>query len=336
MGKIELSVVIVNYKSWRLLENCINSFEKFPPSVNYETIIIDNDSQDGMFDDFSALYPDIKFIRNKGNYGFSNGCNLGASYAEGRYLLFLNPDTELTEDKAIDEMVRFIRENNSTGLVSCRTISPKSVERELLFTNPWLLIGFVRQLYKFFNKKQIKEKFHHDAKVWYPDWVAGSVVLIEHQLFNEVGRWNEERYWMYHEDPDICIKVKESGKKIALLRNVSIKHVGGGTSRKDTTTSIMSKTEVVVSSHNYIQANTKIAPSLLHLLFGLVTLLALLLKAIFSVLILKGQKAEIYALTAVAVLKFYFLALGRRTWKSSKLDNIHNKYCSSNAKKRQS
>jgi GT2 family glycosyltransferase len=184
----------------------------------------------------------------------------------------------------------------------------------------WLLIGFVRQFYKLFNARKLKEKFPPEDNVWHPDWVSGAVVLIGQELFKKIGRWNEERYWMYHEDPDLCIKVKESGKNIGLLRYVSIKHVGGGTSRKNTKTSIMAKTEVVISSHNYIQVNTKKYPPLLHLLFGLVTLLTLLIKAILSVVILKGQKSKIYFLTALAILKFYFLALGRRTWKSPRLD----------------
>lgn len=324
MKDIELSVVIVNYKSWKLLENCIASFKNFPPSLTYEIIVIDNDSQDGKFNNFSQQHPKVKFIKNKGNYGFSNGCNLGADNAEGNYLLFLNPDTELTKDKAIDEMVRFLKENKDTGLVSCRTVSPRAVERELLFTNPWLLIGFVRQLYKLFNIKKIREKFPLDAKIWYPDWVSGSVILIEKALFNKVGKWNEGRYWMYHEDPDLCIKIKESGRKVALLRDFNINHVGGGTSRKNSVTSIMAKTEVIISSHNYIQANTSSFPNLLHFLFGLITFLTLIIKSLLSVVFFKFQKAKIYLFTAYSSLKYYFLASRRKTWKSPKLDDIRS------------
>lgn len=324
MANIELSVIIVNYKSWELLENCIASFNSFPPSMAYEIIVVDNDSQDGRFEEFSNLHPSVKFIRNKGNYGFSNGCNLGSNYAQGNYLLFLNPDTELTKDKAIDEMVWFLKENPDTGLASCRTVSPKSVERELLFTNPWLLIGFVRQFYKLFNLKRIRKDFPCNAKIWNPDWVSGSVVLIHKDLFIKIGKWNEERYWMYHEDPDLCLKVKQSGKKIALLRNVHINHIGGGTSRKNTATSIMAKTEVIISSHNYIQANTAEYTNILHALFGLVALITLLFKALFSAIIFRGQRAKIYVLTAQETVKFYLSALRRKTWKSPKLDNIHN------------
>lgn len=323
MTNTELSVVIVNYKSWKLLDNCITSFKEFPPSISYEIIVVDNDSQDGEFESFSSQHPGIKFVQNAGNHGFSNGCNLGAGHAKGDYLLFLNPDTELTEDNAIDKMVTFLKENQETGIVSCRTVSPKSVERELLFSNPWLLIGVTRQLYKLFNYKRIKREFPADAKVWFPDWVSGSVVLIGKDLFNQVGRWNQERYWMYHEDPDLCNKVKDAGKNIALLRDVTIKHVGGGTSRKNTKTSIMAKTEVIISSHNYIEANTKSFTTILHVLFGFVTLATLLIKSFFSILLLKIKKSKIYFMTGTSAIKYYFMAFNRKTWKNKKLESTN-------------
>ncbi len=321
MKGAELSVVIVNYKSWKLLENCITSFSDFPPSLAYELIVVDNDSQDGEFDNFSKLFPDIQFVKNKGNYGFSNGCNLGASYANGKYLLFLNPDTELTNKNAIDEMVRFLKENHNTGIVSCRTISSKTIERELLFSNPWiLLIGFIRQPYKLLNSKRINKQYPPDADVWHPDWVSGSVVLIESALFNRVGKWNQERYWMYHEDPDLCMKVKKTGRNIALLRNVSINHIGGGVSRKNASTSILTKTEVIISSHNYIQSNAKLSAILLHFVFGITTLMTLLAKSILASVLFKMKKARIYSSTAAATLKYYYMAIKFKTWKSPRLN----------------
>lgn len=323
MKNKELSIVIVNYKSWELLENCLNSFQQYPPKLKYEIIVVDNDSQDGKFEGFSELHPEIKLIKNKGNYGFSNGCNLGADNANGDYLLFLNPDTELTKDNAIDAMVQFLKNNSNVGIASCRTETAKKIERELLFSNPWLLVAWVRQLYKLINKNKIRRDFPADANVWYPDWVSGAVVLIHSVLFKQVGGWREDRYWMYHEDPDLCIKVKTVGKKTALLRNVTIKHVGGGTSRKNSKTTIMAKTEVMISSHNYIHVNaTKATRPILHFFFAITSLLSFIIKAVISVVFMRFFKAKIYILTTFSVIKYYFSALFRRTWKSKKLDWI--------------
>lgn len=324
MENIYLSVVIVNYKSWKLLQNCLDSFKQFSPRLSYEIVVVDNDSQDGEFEGFSKLHPSVKFIKNKGNYGFSNGCNLGAENANGDFLLFLNPDTELTKDHAIDAMVSFLKGNSGVGIASCRTVTAKKIERELLFSNPWLLIAFVRQLYKLFNRKRIKKQFPDDADVWYPDWVSGAVVLIKSDLFEQVGRWRQERYWMYHEDPDLCNKVKKAGKKTALLRNVTIKHVGGGTSRKNSKTTIMAKTEVIISSHNYIEVNTETLTPILHFLFAVTSILSLLIKAILSLVFLQFFKVKVYVLTTLSVIKYYFSASLRRTWRSKKLDWLYD------------
>lgn len=325
MNNKELSIVIVNYKSWELLGNCLNSFQQYPPKLKYEIVVVDNDSQDGKFEYFSGLHPEIKFIKNKGNYGFSNGCNLGAENSSGEFLLFLNPDTELTSDNSIDTMVEFLKENSDVGIASCRTKTVKKVERELLFSNPWLLIAFIRQIYKLINRERIKRQFPDNADVWYPDWVSGAVVLIHSVLFEQVGGWREDRYWMYHEDPDLCIKVKTAGKKIALLRNVTIKHVGGGTSRKNSKTTIMAKTEVMISSHNYIHVNAaKATRPILHFFFAITSLISLIIKALVSVVFMRFFKAKVYFFTTLSVMKYYFSALFRRTWKSKKLDWIIN------------
>jgi len=318
--QIDLSIVTVNYKSWSLLETYLASFEKNPPKLSYEIIVVDNDSQDGRLDNFAKLYPRVNFIKNTGNHGFSHGCNLGALHAGGEYLLFLNPDTELTEDNAIDEMHRFLESRPDVGIVSCRTTTPKGIGREIAFTSPWLLVSLVKQVYKYINKEKIKSKYPEDTDVWYPEWITGSVVFMHSQLFNDIGKWNEKRYWMYHEDPDLCLRVRKEGKKIALLRNVSIKHIDGGVSRSSVESTIRSKTEVIVSAHNYIQEHAKgTSKVLIHLLYITKTLLPIIILVLaFPFFWVKKYRIKLQVLLKSC--HYYLNAIIRRTWRSPKLD----------------
>ena len=87
--------------------------------------MVDNDSQDRKLEDFSNNFPRVTFIKNSGNNGFANGCNLGADNAQGEFLLFLNPDTVLTSSNAIDSMFEFAKKNSSVGITSCRRINQK-------------------------------------------------------------------------------------------------------------------------------------------------------------------------------------------------------------------
>ena len=321
MNNIKLSIIIVNYKSWGELQQCLDSFQQFPPKLSYEIIVIDNDSRDGKFDVFAKHNPQIKLIKNSGNNGFSNGCNLGADNSHGEFLLFLNPDTVLTNNTAIDDMFNFAQHNPGIGITSCRKINPKGKqEREMAFDNPWLIIGWIRYIYKFINKAKIQKKFPESAMVWSPDWVAGSVVVIEKKLFNKIGKWDQDSFWMYYEDVDLCRKVKLQDKEIALLRNVELKHTHGGSSRRNPETTAITKSEVVASTHVYIQMHSqRLNKALLHFVIFTDTLFSQLVKVLFTLPVFWKTSSKVNILVLFTTSKYYLNALIRRTWRSKKL-----------------
>ena len=318
-----LSIISVNYKSWSVLRKCLHSFKQYPPTLHYEMIVVDNDSQDGQFDAFQQEFPAIKLIANTGNNGFSNGCNLGASHASGQYLLFLNPDVMLMESKAIDAMVSFAQQHPQVGITSCRRITPKGKpERELAFQHLWLNTGWMRALYKLWNKKELNLKFPENADIWYPDWVSGSVVLIANDLFQQVGKWSQDDFWMYSEDPDLCKKVRQQRKKIALLRHVELQHAHGGASRRNPQTTAITKSEVVTSHHVYIQKYGRGFNRLaLHAFTVSNTLIAWSLRTLLSLIVFWTPTFKSSLLTLIAIINYYISALMHSTWKSKRLKN---------------
>ena len=323
MNKINLSIIIVNYRCWEVLAKCIESFNKYKPNISYEIIVVDNDSQDGKFNSFQQQFNEIKLIANMGNYGFSSGCNLGADIAQGEFLLFLNPDVTLTSSPAIDDMLIFAETNPNVGITSCRTLGPNGKkEREVAFLSPWLSIGWLRALYKITLSRKITNEFPENKNIWYPEWVAGSVILIKKDFFKKIGKWSENLFWMYSEDPDICLKASINGKKIALLRNVELKHSHGGSSRKNPKTTAITKSEVVTSSHVFIQEHTRGLNRLaLHLIIIINTLLSWLARIIVTLPFFWKDLFKANLLTLIAIIKYYFSVLIRRTWKSKRLEN---------------
>ncbi len=321
LSKIDLSIIIVNYKCWDVLARCIDSFNKYKPHTNYEIIIVDNDSQDGKFNSFQQQFHEIKLIANKGNYGFSSACNLGADNAKGDFLLFLNPDVTLTSSPAIDEMFNFAKANTNVGITSCRTIYPNGKrEREVAFLSPWLTIGWLRALYKFALSRKIANKFPENKNIWYPEWVAGSVILIQKDFFKKIGKWSEDKFWMYSEDPDICLKSNKNGKKIALLRNVEIKHQHGGSSRRNTKTTAITKSEVVTSSHVFIhEHSSSINRVALHLVIMVNTLTSWLLRTLITLPFFWKDFFKANLFTLIAIIKYYLSVLIRWNWKSKRL-----------------
>ena len=319
MNQIKLSVIIVNYQSWGVLESCLRSFKKHPPLASYEIIVIDNDSNDGKLESFSKGHEEIILIKNKGNFGFSNGCNLGASNSKGKYLLFLNPDTELTKDPAIDSMLKYLADYPNTGVVSCRNISETGNGKEDRFLSPWLMFGFLRFIYKKINKEKLARQYPKESSTCFPEWVTGSVVLIENNLFRSVHGWNQERYWMYSEDPDLCFKVARLGKDIVLLRDMTIKHIGGGSSFPSLESSIRYKTEEFISKHNYVQENSKgISRTTLHLMLFLRLQLSVVAIALL-LLFLQKRKLTIKIKTFLNCWQYYIHSFKNRTWRNPKL-----------------
>ena len=94
---MDISIIIVNYRGWKALDECLESIDSISSKTfSFEVIIVDNFSNDGQFPVFKQKYSKFTFIENTGNNGFSDGCNFGAAIAKGNHFLFLIPDTKLT------------------------------------------------------------------------------------------------------------------------------------------------------------------------------------------------------------------------------------------------
>jgi hypothetical protein len=185
-----------------------------------------------------------------------------------------------------------------------------------------LTIGWLRALYKLTLSRKIANKFPENKNIWYPEWVAGSVILIQKDFFKKIGKWSENKFWMYSEDPDICLKARKNGKKVALLRNVELKHQHGGSSRRNTKTTAITKSEVVTSSHVFIHVHTSgINRVALHLVIMVNTLTSWLLRTIITLPFFWKDFFKANLLTLIAIIKYYLRVLIRGTWKSKRLKN---------------
>lgn len=320
---IDISIVIVNYKSWNHLEKCVNSIQKILfENLIIEIIVVDNFSNDDQLQSFKKTFSKVNFIVNTGNNGFANGCNLGAKNAKGNYLFFLNPDTIISKDPIL-KMHSFLIENEDFGIVSCnQKNSDGSYEKNVRFY-PKLntLFGFLRTI----NKKKLKSKKKNKSNVIYPEWVSGAVVFISKKWFDKVNGWNED-YWMYFEDVDLSKKVTDLGGKIALLTNTEINHNHGGTSRVNLNTTSITKTEVVISKHVYLSNHFKgFNHFLLQFLVLLNNLFEKLILAFFGLIFFFIPKLRLKLYLFINLIKYYFVSLKYNTWLSTKSMNHPNK-----------
>lgn len=128
----DISVIIVCHRGWNRLLKCLESLSIFGSSrFSMEVLVVDNNSSDGMISGIEKDFPGIRFIKNSVNGGFANGCNLGASVAEGEFLLFLNPDTVILE-KEVGKLLSAAQQNPGATLLSCRQVSEKGRRAALM------------------------------------------------------------------------------------------------------------------------------------------------------------------------------------------------------------
>ena len=119
---MKLSVIILNYNVQYFLELCLRSVEAAILNIDAEIIVVDNNSEDGSCQMVKAVFPKVKLIENKDNYGFSKGNNIGVSQAKGEYLCILNPDTVVAEDTFL-KLLGFSENKEKLGIVGCKLIN---------------------------------------------------------------------------------------------------------------------------------------------------------------------------------------------------------------------
>ena len=119
---MDISIIIVSYNNFQLLENCIRSIEYFTKKNSYEVIVVDNNSNEGDVSKLLTSHQNTILIQNSSNLGFGAANNQGIQIAKGKYCLFLNNDTEFLED-SIYKVIEFYEKNNKRVLLGCKLLN---------------------------------------------------------------------------------------------------------------------------------------------------------------------------------------------------------------------
>lgn len=229
---MQLSVVIVSFNVCDFLEQCLYSLRLAAASLNVEIIVVDNASEDDTAAVLPALFPEVRFIWNKTNAGFSKACNIGAAVASGEYLLLLNPDTLLPEN-ALSTALSFLKQTPGIGAVGMRMYDgrirflPESKRGyPSLSTAFYKLSGLIRL---FPNHPKIARYYLGHLSPEMPhrvDILAGAFFMVSLALYKELGGL-DENYFMYGEDIDLSHTITRAGYQNYYLPNPGIIHFKG-------------------------------------------------------------------------------------------------------------
>jgi GT2 family glycosyltransferase len=237
-GKPSLTIVIVNWNSGDQLHECLRSIvgAQQPNFALDRVVVVDNASSDGSADSFNMHELPISIIRNSGNRGFAAACNQGALGSRSDYLLFLNPDTQLSPD-SLSVPLSFLESpaNGDVAIAGIQLIDAGgAVSRSCArLPSPILLLNAILGLDKLFPRickgVHMREWNHEESR--FVGHVIGAFFLTRMDVFRGLGGF-DERYFVYCEDLDFSVRAQRTGWRTRYLVEARAYHRGGGTSRQ--------------------------------------------------------------------------------------------------------
>lgn len=221
-----VSIVILSFNTSDLLKSCLDSLFKYTSGVDFEVIVVDNNSQDGSVSMVKKNFKSVRLIESQKNLGFAAGVNRGVKIAKGEYILLLNSDTILTNN-CIPLMYSYIQRNKKLGVLGGVLVSEKGIYEKSFGDFP----SFVSIFSLLFLSKGNRAK-HFPVESRHVDWVNGAVMFIDKIGFEKVDGF-DENYFMYVEDIDLCFRFKKIGYTIEVFPEAKVVHIGQGSSNKE-------------------------------------------------------------------------------------------------------
>jgi GT2 family glycosyltransferase len=238
VGPVELSIVIVSWNVCDLLRACLASIEASREDLRVEVIVVDGGSNDGSPEMVRVAFPEVELVVKKENLGFPKGNNIGISRSSGRYVMLLNPDTEVV-DEALGEMLAFADAHPDVGVIGAQLLNPdgsvQSSRRRFptlatgVFESTWLQPIAPKSILRYFYVEDLP-----DDKVTDVDWVTGACLLARRDVVDAVGLLDED-YFMYSEELDWCRRIKDAGWRVVYFPAAQIIHHVGKSSEQAVT-----------------------------------------------------------------------------------------------------
>jgi O-antigen biosynthesis protein len=234
---MKLSVIIVNYNVKHFLEQCLHSVYKAAKGIETEIFVVDNNSVDGSAQLIREKFPDLHFIENKENVGFSRANNQAIRKATGEYILLLNPDTVVEED-TFTKVTGFMDNHPEAGGLGVKMIDGKGnflPESKRGLPTPWVAFYKMFGLSKLFPKSHKFGKYHlsylNPNEIHEIEILAGAFMLLRKKALDKVGLLDED-FFMYGEDIDLSYRIIQGGYKNYYFPETTIIHYKGESTKK--------------------------------------------------------------------------------------------------------
>ena len=228
-----VSIIIPNYNGGDLLYNCIDSIYKNISIKDFEIIVVDNGSTDNSINRVKSNFQNVEIISSNSNLGYSGGCNLGATHASGKYLLFLNNDTEHSNEW-IEKLVYFLDSNSKIAAVQPKILN---IHNKKLFDYAGGAGGFIDKFCFPFVQGRIfhtleedHNQYNNPSRIF---WASGAAFMIRSNIFKTLEGFDKV-YFAYMEEIDLCWRAQAMGYEIYSVPDSFVYHYGKQTIKENT------------------------------------------------------------------------------------------------------
>jgi GT2 family glycosyltransferase len=224
---MRLAIVILNWNGVKLLKKFLKPLVTYTSTEN-EIYVIDNKSTDNSIDYIKSNFPNIKIIKNNGNYGYAKGYNEGLKKINADIFCLLNNDVEVSQNWIKPVMNEF-RSNPITAAVQPKILNYKNKD---YFDYAGAAGGFIDSLgYPYCDGRihniieKDKKQYDYNKDIF---WASGACLFIRKDIFIKLNGFDES-FFNHMEEIDLCWRILKSGLKIKYIYNSKVFHVGGGT-----------------------------------------------------------------------------------------------------------
>ena len=236
--KTMVSIIIVNYNAGRLLKECIDSIYKESTITPFDVWVVDNNSMDASVPMVQQNFPQVNLIENKENVGFATANNQAITKCTGDYILLLNPDT-LVLQNGIEKVVDFMEANPTVGICGCKVLNEDgTLQLACRRSIPTPGVAFFRLtgLSRLFPKSKIMAQYNltylNPDEPHEVDAVSGAFLMIRKKVVDGIGLL-DERFFMYGEELDWCLRAKKVGWMVMYYPGAEIIHYKGECSKSN-------------------------------------------------------------------------------------------------------
>lgn len=200
-----VSIIIPVYNEFDYTYSCLKSILKNSGDIAYEIVIADDCSTD-VTREIERIAENVRLITTEQNVGFLLNCNNAAQYTKGKYILFLNNDTQVQENW-LEPLVNLIEQDEKIGMVGSKLVYPDGFLQEAG--------GIVWQdasAWNYGNRKSPKDPEYNYVKE--ADYISGAAIMIRRKLWEEIGGFDDRYVPAYYEDTDLAFEVRRRNYKV--------------------------------------------------------------------------------------------------------------------------